>query len=144
MISSKGRSKMSECFQRQSRKNFEFCSHKNCTLTRFKHLNSSSLFVGLFLLPINICLFLSCVGGICIRKLLAEAPEGIPLVNSPSGTPQISLALGAHKIHIFVYVWVQPCTVQREIQGMSRPGIYTYLHVSRALSCPNLIFEYLR
>ena len=24
---------MSECFQRQSRKNFEFCSHKNCTLT---------------------------------------------------------------------------------------------------------------
>ena len=25
---------MSECFQRQSRKNFEFCSHKNCTLTR--------------------------------------------------------------------------------------------------------------
>ena len=24
---------MSECFQRQSQKNFEFCSHKNCTLT---------------------------------------------------------------------------------------------------------------
>ena len=24
---------MSECFQRQSWKNFEFCSHKNCTLT---------------------------------------------------------------------------------------------------------------
>ena len=24
---------MSECFQRQDRKNFEFCSHKNCTLT---------------------------------------------------------------------------------------------------------------
>ena len=33
MISSKGKSKMSERFQRQSRKNFEFCSHKNCTLT---------------------------------------------------------------------------------------------------------------
>ena len=36
MISSKGKSKMSECFQRQSRKNFEFCSYKNCTLTRAK------------------------------------------------------------------------------------------------------------
>ena len=32
-MSSKGKSKMSECFQRQGRKNFEFCSHKNCTLT---------------------------------------------------------------------------------------------------------------
>ena len=34
MINSKGKSKMSESFQRQSRKNFEFCSHKNCTLTQ--------------------------------------------------------------------------------------------------------------
>ena len=33
MMSSKGKSKMSERFQRQSQKNFEFCSHKNCTLT---------------------------------------------------------------------------------------------------------------
>ena len=33
MINSKGKSKMSESFQRQSQKNFEFCTHKNCTLT---------------------------------------------------------------------------------------------------------------
>ena len=33
LISSKGKSKISECFQRQSQKNFEFCNHKNCTLT---------------------------------------------------------------------------------------------------------------
>ena len=43
MISSKGKSKMSECFQRQSRKNFEFCSHKNCTLTIIDILNSGVL-----------------------------------------------------------------------------------------------------
>ena len=32
-ISSKGKSKTSESFQRQSWKNFEFCGHKNCALT---------------------------------------------------------------------------------------------------------------
>ena len=32
---------MSESFQRQSQKNFKFCSHKNCTLTMVKHSAST-------------------------------------------------------------------------------------------------------
>ena len=44
---SSGKSKMSECFQRQSQKNFEFCSHKNCTLTVSFLFNTFISFYGL-------------------------------------------------------------------------------------------------
>ena len=41
---------MSECFQRQSRKNFEFCSHKNCTLTKGNDSVGASPVYAVFLL----------------------------------------------------------------------------------------------
>ena len=45
---------MSEFFQRQSRRNFEFCSHKNCTLT---HPSQRCLFKAIWIYPQNLGLW---------------------------------------------------------------------------------------
>lgn len=80
---------------------------------RLELLEFPKSFIGILLLSVCSRLFLSHVGNVCVRILLAEVAEGVAFINFTCSTPQMLSAIIGHVLHIIVHIWVQPCAVQQ-------------------------------